>query len=104
MPNLDEAGVIAIFDRVVDHAITLGHFESVNTHEPKNSPQNGITAAVWVDYFGPYPAGSGLAATTAILRLNIRIYTKFQQEPVDMIDPNIITAVSDLIGSYSGDF
>jgi hypothetical protein len=104
MANLSEADISNIFARVTGHAMTLGRFEQVNTHEPKNAPASkGLTAAVWVDYIGP-AIGSGLQSTSALLVLMVRIYTKFLQEPVDMIDPSVLAAVSDLIGAYSGDF
>jgi hypothetical protein len=104
MANIAEAEVLDIFDRIVSHALTLGVFESVNTHEPKNSPGSGVTCAIWIDYIGPYPSGSGMAATTAVLRVHVRLYTPFQEEPSDAIDPKMLSACMDLMGAYSGDF
>lgn len=104
MSNLSEADINSIYDAVVSHAMTLGRFPSVNQHEPKGAPTEGPHCAIWVDWLGPMPTGSGGAATTALLILNERIYMNFRQDPLDMIDPSIIAAVNDLIGAYSGDF
>ncbi len=103
MANLTDAGVQDIFDRVVSHALKQGRFERVNQHEPKNAPGKGLTCAVWVDYIGP-ALSSGLAVTSALLVLMVRVYSAFMQEPVDSIDPNAVSAVSALMGAYSGDF
>jgi hypothetical protein len=89
---------------VADHARTTGLFEKVNGHEPKNSPGSGLTAAVWVDTIDPVALASGLAITSARVGVLVRIYTNMLQEPQDSIDPNIVAAVSILMGQYAGDF
>ena len=90
--------------KVESHAMTLGLFESVNTHEPKGAPPNGLTAAIWVDRVFPMQAASGLAATTAVLVFNVRIYSPMLAEPQDMIDPEMTAATDKLLNTYSGDF
>lgn len=87
-----------------DHASTLGMFERVNTHEPKNAPGPGLTAAVWVQSILPTARQSGLATTSARVEMNLRIETNMLAEPQDMIDPRIMAATDALIGAYSGDF
>lgn len=94
----------AILDPVISHALTLGVFDAVNAHEPESAPGCGLTAAVWVDRVAPIPAGSGLAATSALIVLNVRGYTSMLAEPADAIDPRLVDAMSALIGAYSGDF
>ncbi len=94
--------VTALYDAVVSHALTLGQFEQVNTHEPKNAPGNGLDCAVWVQEIGP--TSSGLAATSARVEFSVRIYSNMIQEPQDLIDPNIFKAVDALLTAYSGDF
>ena len=94
----------ALFTAVVDHAQTLGLFERVNGHEPKNAPGSGLTAAVWVQKIGPVPRESGLAATTGRVEFSLRIYTNMLAEPQDEIDPAVTGACLTLIGVYSGDF
>jgi len=100
--NFNEAAISTIFDKIVSHAATLGYFDSVLGHEPKNAPGNGVSAAVWVQSIRPY--GSGLAITSGVLLLHVRIYTSFLSQPYDAIDPNVLAATSALIGAYSGDF
>lgn len=94
----------ALFNAVVSHAQTLGLFERVNGHEPKNAPGSGLTAAVWVQLIGPVPLGSGLAATTGRIEFSVRIYTNMLAEPQDAIDPEVTRAALALVGVYSGDF
>jgi len=91
-----------ILDAVGSHAAASGRFEGVYGHEPKNAPGKGLTAAAWVDHIRP--AGSGLKSTSALIVLNVRLYSSMIQEPQDAIDPELTDALSDLITAYSGDF
>ncbi len=95
--------IVAVLDKVVSHAMALGRFERVNSHEPKNAPGNGLSCAVWVD--GVLPVlSSGLISTSTLFRLNVRIYSNMLAEPQDMIDPNVMVAVDELFAAYIGDF
>jgi len=94
----------AISAQVESHAMASGYFDQVNGHEPKAKPGNGITAAVWLQSIGPDPEASGLAATTAVVVLNVRVYTNMLSEPPDAIDPAVFAAVDKLISDYSSDF
>ena len=94
----------AILAALESHAATLGHLERVNTHEPKNAPGNGLTAAIWVQQIAPLAAASGLAATSALLTVNVRLYSNMIQEPQDQIDPKMVAAVDALMNAYTGDF
>lgn len=96
-------GGAAVITAVTDHALTLGLFERVNQHEPKNAPGRGLSAAVWVDTIAPVRAG-GLDATTVRFAVMIRLYSSMLMEPQDSIDPNLVEAVDTLIETYSGDF
>jgi hypothetical protein len=80
-----------------------GLFESVNGHEPKNAPGNGLTAALWADTVEPVRS-SGLASVSARVTFNVRIYSSMLAEPQDGIDPNVLRAVSVLLTAYVGDF
>lgn len=102
--SIDVAAVNAIFDQVVSKPMTLGLFERVNGHEPKNAPGNGLTAAVWLDRILSAPAGSGLAATSGVLVFNVRCYTSMLTEPQDAIDPNLAAAAVVTMAAYTGDF
>lgn len=93
-----------ILSRVVSHAMTLGRFERVNQHEPKNAPGKGLSASVWMDSIAPARGGSGLSKTTGRLVLNVRLYSSFIMEPQDAIDPELLTACDELLAAYSGDF
>jgi len=94
----------AISAQVISHAGATGMFESVNGHEPKNAPGNGLNAAIWLQSIEPFPGGSGLNAVTICLTFTIRIYLNFQSQPYDSIDPAIIKAADALMTRYSGDF
>jgi hypothetical protein len=101
--SFNQSAVKALVDSVVSHALTLGLFETVNTHEPKSAPGNGLRLAIWADSITPVKS-SGLAAVSGKVVLSARIYGNFMQKPEDDIDPNILTAVSTLMSAFSGDF
>ncbi len=96
--------VEALFAAVESHAMTLGRFDQVNRHEPKNAPGNQLVAAIFVADIGPASTASGQASTTARVEFTIRIYSNMMQEPQDAIDPNILAAVDLLLNAYQGDF
>jgi hypothetical protein len=95
---------LAIRTAAIDHALNLGLFEQVSGHEPKSSPGTGLSCAVWGDYLGPYAEQSGLAATTALLVFEVRVFMPFLARPEDSIDPAVFGAVAILMGEYAGDF
>lgn len=103
MSNFNEAAVNTILDQVVSACMNTGRFENVNLHEPKQSPGSGLQCAVWVDSIFPVRSSS-LIAVSGALRLRIRIYIPFVQQPYDMIDPSVLSAVTDLISIFSGNF
>lgn len=100
----DAAAVQALFGAVQTHAQTLGLFERVNSHEPKNAPGRGLSASIWVQAIGPVARVSGLAATSGRVELHVRVYASMLKEPQDSIDPEILAAVSALLAEYSGAF
>jgi hypothetical protein len=102
--SFDSAAVATLFDKVQSHAMSLGVFESVNNHEPKSAPGNGVRAALWVQDIRPMGRASGLSATSGVVTLNVRVYSSFLQQPLDDIDPGILTAVTTLLNAYTGDF
>jgi hypothetical protein len=95
--------VAALTSAVESHLMTLGQFDHVAFHEPKNAPGNNLTAAVFLGPGGP-AVGSGLAATDARVSFTIRIYNNMLQEPQDGIDRNILKALDAVINAYQGDF
>jgi len=102
--SFDAAAVATLFDRVESHAMSLAIFETVNTHEPKVAPGSGIRCAIWVQDIRGVGMASGLSATSGVVTLNVRLYSNFLQMPLDGIDPDILTAVTTLLGVYTGDF
>lgn len=96
-----------ITDALVSHAQLIGKFDKVSTHEPTTAPATGMTCAVWPQALGPLATQSGLSATTAYLVMQIRVYDSvLRQTPdeADQIDPRMLTAVSDLMESLTGEF
>jgi hypothetical protein len=96
--------VAALYDSVKSHAMQLGIFESVNTHEPKSAPSlAGITASV---ILGPITTvkSSGLASASVRVEFLVRLQSSMLAEPQDDIDPNLLTAVSTTLAAYCGDF
>lgn len=102
--SLDAAAISALFAQVQSHAASLGLFEEVNTHEPKNAPGNGLWCSIWVQHIVPLAGASGLAATSGRVLFQARIGSSMLQEPQDGIDPNILTSVAILMAEYSGNF
>lgn len=102
-PNFNEAAVKDVFGAVESYCRSMGRFESVNTHEPTNAPQQGLTCAVWIDSIVPI-LRSGLNSASGSLNFRIRIYIPFRQQPLDAIDADVMTAVSELMGAFIGGF
>lgn len=98
----DQTAVLDLFNRIQSHAMTLGLFETVNTHEPKSKPGNGLTCAIWIQTIR-HVNSSGLAATSGVVSLRARLYTSMLTQPYDMIDPNLTAAAATLLAAYSGD-
>lgn len=93
-----------LLDACVSHAQSLGVFERVNGHEPKNPPGYGLSAAYWVQRITPVAAASGLASTSVRLELGARLYSPADTTDPDLIDPNLVDAADLLMAAYSGDF
>lgn len=103
--TFDAAAVSTVFDQLTSHAASLGLFDfKVATHEPKNAPGNGLWCSMWVQRISPSPRVTGLAATSGRVEILTRIGANFIQKPEDGIDLNVLSAVSILIGEYSGHF
>ena len=100
MAGLNAQGLV---DALVTHAQASGRFETVNSHEPKSAPGNGLRVAIWADKVTPVRT-SGLNITSAMVTLMVRVYSNMISEPQDAIDPEIVGAVDVLMAAYSGDF
>lgn len=99
--TLDARGILAA---VESHAAATGLFETVNKHEPKRAPGNGLHAAIWVQSLRPIRGGSGLASTSYRLEVSERIYNNMLADPQNDIDPRVLEAVDVLMAAYTGDF
>lgn len=93
-----------LIDQIASKAMTLGLFDRVNQHEPKNKPGRGLTCAVWIDRIEPARGRSSLNATDVRVVFNVRIYTNMLQQPQDAIDPSVMNACDLLMEAYTGDF
>ena len=102
--SFSQASVNQLFDSIQSTCLTLGVFDSVNTHEPKSAPQKGVTASIWVDSIVPNGRASGLDATSGVVTFNVRCYTSMLAQPYDYIDPNLTTAAMTVLNAFSEDF
>ncbi|MGA5264272.1 hypothetical protein ACPCI0_29130 [Streptomyces griseoincarnatus] len=93
-----------IVSRLASHALSLGVFDRVNKHEPKNAPGRGLTCAIWVERIDLPGSVSGLSKSSGRITFNVRVYTNMLQEPQDGIDPALMRAVDALLTAYAGDF
>lgn len=94
----------AVTAQVTSHAQALGVFDRVNAHEPKAAPGKGLWAAVWADRVVAAGRVSGLNTTSALMIFNVRVGLDMVNEPQDMIDDTLISAVDLLFEAYNGDF
>jgi hypothetical protein len=102
--NFNQAAVSTLVDYVSSVAQQLGVFRTVNLHEPKAAPGTGLRLAVWAQSIEPIAEASGVASTSGYVVLWARAYGNMLSKPEDEIDPRIMTAMTTLIGAYSGDF
>lgn len=96
----------AYIDALASHAMASGYFEKVNQYEPRSAPNTDLTAAIWFQNIKPAPAASGLAATSILLVMTVRLYTSAIKEPtaLDQMDPIMVQATDKLLTAYTGDF
>ena len=100
--SFDDAAVRNLFSQVVSHAASLGLFERVCSHEPKNAPGNGLSCSIWVQSIKLAGRASGLNMVSGVVTLSIRVMSNMLREPQDDTDRLILTAVSVLMKEYSG--
>jgi len=96
--------ITGILDAVISHASASGYLDEVNGNEAIHpSASGGVTAGVWVDRVTSIRS-SGLDSVSALVVLNVRLYTSARQLPLDAIDPNMVAAFDALAVAYCGDF
>lgn len=101
--SFNDEAVSIIFDKIVSYALGTGRFDTVNQHEPKNSPGSNMLCSVWVQSIKPVRM-SAMNATSGLVTFQSRIYTNFRSEPFDMIDENVMSATADMMNTMSGDY
>lgn len=90
-------------DRIASLAQSLGYFDQVMLHEPKNAPGKGLSLAVFGGEFTPVQT-SGLNSTSVRFVLNAQLRCSMTREPQDDIDLDLIEAADALCAEISGDF
>jgi hypothetical protein len=98
----DEA-VNEIFDKIISYAMTTGRFDFVNQHEPTNAPHRGLQFSIWIQRIRPIDQSS-IKTTSGLVLFSGRIYKNFKSHPHDLIDPDITSAIADMMNVLSGDF
>lgn len=94
-----------ITDALVSHAEATAEFDAgVTGHEPLAAPDDGLAGAVWVQTVAPPRGASSLAATSALLTYNFRLYTPLPEGVPDALDERLIDAADALFAAYSGAF
>ncbi len=99
--SLNSKAAIAAIE---SHFAASGFYSSVNTHEPKNAPTGGLTAAIWLQRIRPSDLDSGLSKTSAVVTFMARTYLGMVTEPQDDIDPQMAAVADDMMSRLSGDF
>lgn len=99
---VDAAGALG---RLRDHAraIKTVTFEVARIGEFKQAPPNGLCFAVWVQRLGSAPMGSGLAATSALLRCTARIYMPLTYRPEEDVELKPLAAADGYLERLNGD-
>lgn len=100
----DEEWISDILDAVMSDVQMSNYFKSVNSVEPKRAPNTEMTAAIWVVSVDPIALASGLAATSARLVFNLRMYQNMLSKPEDMIDPRMTKALSNIMRRYHDNY
>lgn len=90
-------------DSVASMALSLGFFDRVTLHEPKNAPGKGLTLAIFMGQFGAVQS-SGLAATSVRFNLVAQLRCSMTREPQDDIDLDLLEAADALCAEINGDF
>jgi hypothetical protein len=92
-----------VIDSLVSHAASLGHFERVNTVEPKSAPGNGLYCFIFLDRMSSAP--SGLASMSITMTFTVSLRTPMMSAySDDLIDPQMMLALDDLMTAYANDF
>ncbi len=93
-----------LVDAVASHALATGEFDTVNTHEPRSVPGNGVACSIWASLIAPV-SSSGLNSVSMLIELTMRVQMPSQTtQPLDEIDPAMMQAVAVLMSTFAGGF
>lgn len=104
MSFFDTDAVNSLYSQLESHALTLGIFRRVNTHEPENAPGDGLSCSIILGPIAASGAMSGLGSVSGTITFLVMVWNSMMQKPLDGVDPAILTAVSTLLNEYSGHF
>lgn len=104
MSNFGPPDAVALFGEMTSVAQTLGVFDRVNSHEPENTPGRGISCTITLAEIAADPDKSGMASVSGTVTFTARLWSSMMQRSLDAIDPNLLGAVSALLGAYAGGF
>ena len=91
-----------LFAAMKSQAEQSGLFRRVLGHEPKGPPGGGLSYALWLGGITPIPRASGLNSTTGRVVIEARIYVPFLEKGEDQTETDLLRAVLQMIGFYSG--
>jgi hypothetical protein len=104
MSNFGKSDAVSLFSQLTSHAKDLGVFARVNSHEPASTPGLRVSCSITLASIEADPAASGLAAVSGKITFAVRLWSSMNQKPLDSIDPEVLGAVSLLLGEYAGHF
>lgn len=85
----------------------IGHFETVDDHEPREAPNNALHAAFWLLSVRPARAASGLSSVATIVTFMGRLYIPAgdgTSMPYGRIDRDLFAATDRLLAAFCGRF
>ena len=100
----DTEDVNSLYAALESHALSLGVFRRVNTHDSENAPGEGLSCSIILGPIAASGAMSGLGSVSGTITFLVMVWNSMMQKPLDGVDPAILTAVSTLLNEYSGNF
>jgi hypothetical protein len=92
----------ALHSAVLSVPKTLGIFDKVNGHQPKNPPGQKLSCHVWIARWRP--ARSGLNSTSVTVVYNAQVQLPADYQPADDVEPLMLSATLRLAAGYAGGF
>jgi hypothetical protein len=104
MANFDAAAAKAIFQALQSQLQALAIFQAVDRHEPENAPGNRLYASITLSGIRASGQVSGLGSVSGVITFTVRVWSWSMQRPLDDVDPEVLGAVSAVMGAFSGGF